>query len=106
MTIKVLGHRVLIKPYYPEEKTESGIIIGIGKQYELEKNATQEGVIVDIGDTAWSDPGLGGKPWCKIGDHIYFAKYAGKKIMEGDQEYFIVNDEDIQCIIIERESHE
>jgi co-chaperonin GroES (HSP10) len=99
MTIKVCGHRVLVKPEYPEETTESGIIIGIGREYQLEKNATQIGKVVDIGDTAWSDPGLGGKPWCEIGDRVYFAKYAGKKVEDGKEEYFILNDEDIQAVI-------
>lgn len=99
MTIRVCGHRVLIKPYYPEEKTAGGIIVGIGKEYQLEKNATQEGVVVGIGDTAWSDPGLGGVPWCKVGDHVYFAKYAGKQVKDGEEDFFIINDEDVQAVI-------
>lgn len=104
MTIKVCGHRVLIKPHYPEEKTESGIIVGLGKQYELEKNATQEGEVVGIGPTAWSDPGLGGKPWCKMGDIVMFARHAGKKVREDEEEYFIINDEDVQCIMREADN--
>lgn len=103
MTIRVCGHRVLVKPYYPEEKTESGIIINVGKEYQLEKNATQEGVVIEIGNTAYTDPGLGGIPWCKVGDHVIFAKYAGKLVKDSktDEEFWIMLDEDIQAVIEE-----
>ncbi len=101
MTIRVCGHRVLIKPYYPEEKTESGIIVGIGREFQLEKNATQEGIVIDVGSTAWANEGLGGVPWCKVGDHVYFAKYAGKQVKDGDEDFFIINDEDVQAVIEE-----
>ena len=39
------------------------------------------------------------KPWCKIGDIVYFAKYGGKFITINEEDYIIVNDEDIQGVI-------
>lgn len=100
MNIKVVGHRVLIKPIFIEETTDWGFVTGIGTGYEREKAATQEGVIVDVGPNAWlafDD----GKPWAKIGDKVMFAKYAGKFLKVDDEDYIVINDEDIQCILEE-----
>jgi len=35
-----------------------------------------------------------------IGDRVYYARYSGKTIEDGDDKYIIVNDEDVQCIIL------
>ena len=101
---KVLGHRVLIDPAFPEETTDWGFKLDVGDTHKLERGATTEGTVVGIGSTAWSDPGLGGEPWCKVGDRVYFAKYAGRTIKDGDKEYIIINDEDCQVVIVEESS--
>ena len=100
MKLEVVGHRVLLKPHLAEEITEGGIYIGHADTFKREQGATQIGQIVDIGPNAWLDfkPGT---PWAEIGDVVYYAKYAGKEIKneEGNIEYIIINDEDIQCKI-------
>jgi len=100
MNLSVVGHRVLIDPEYKEETTESGIYIGHSDTFQREKGATQIGRIIGIGPNAWLDfkPGA---PWAKVGDVVYYAKYAGKEIKneEGIVEFVIINDEDVQCKI-------
>ena len=101
MNLSVVGHRVLIDPEYKEETTESGIYIGHSDTFQREKGATQIGRIIGIGPNAWLDfkPGA---PWAEIGDRVYFAKYAGKEVKAGNEKtYIIINDEDVQCKIIE-----
>lgn len=99
---EVVGHRVLIKPDLEEDVTEGGIYIGHADTYKRSQGATVTGTIVSIGKNAWLDfkPGT---PWAKVGDRIYYAKYAGKEIrnLDGEIEYVIINDEDVQCIIHE-----
>nr|ASN63651.1 co-chaperonin GroES [uncultured virus] len=98
--LEVCGFRVLVEPKHFEEVTEGGIILNVGEDWKREKAATVIGTIVNVGPTAWKgfDDGV---PWAKVGDKVYYAKYAGKTIVDGDKEYVILNDEDIQCIINE-----
>lgn len=98
--LEIVGHRVLLKPDIAPAETESGIYIGHTDTYQREQGATQIGIIVGIGPNAWLDfkPGT---PWAKVGDKVYYAKYAGKEIKDknGEIEYVIINDEDVQCIV-------
>jgi co-chaperonin GroES (HSP10) len=87
-----------------EEVTESGIILNVGEEWKREQAATVIGKIVAIGRTAWKDFS-DGRPWAKVGDRVYYARYSGKTIEEdGKPKYYIVNDEDVQCIINEEQS--
>lgn len=99
MNLEVVGHRVLIKPHLQDEFTDGGVYIGGTDTFLRERGATQIGTIIDIGPNAWLDfkPS---EPWAEIGDVVYYAKYAGKDVEAGNEEkYVIINDEDVQCII-------
>ena len=100
MTIDVKGYRVLVKPKEVEKVSKGGIIVTVeGSQEEkLEKAGQQFGTVVDIGHTCWSTEELG-DPWCKVGDRVLFAKYAGIIRKEGEDIYIILNDEDIIGVI-------
>lgn len=97
MAIVPAGHRVLIRPDEISEKTSGGIILAQTTK-DREQQATMRGVVVEVGENAWKafDDG---KPWAKVGDKVVFRKYAGEKVPEGDNEYRVVNDEDILCVI-------
>jgi co-chaperonin GroES (HSP10) len=110
--IRVVGHRLLIKPIdvseqfnesVPEDLKNLGFKVALGdsRTERMHDMANERGILVGIGDTAWTDPALGGKPWAKIGDEVLFAKYAGKlrKDPYADDEYFIINDVDLQGVI-------
>lgn len=91
------GHRVIIKPDPVEEKSKGGIVVVATEQEErMQKAGNMKGTIISVGPTAWRafDDG---KPWAKEGDRVYYAKYAGKFIVdpETEEEYVICNDEDI-----------
>lgn len=103
--IEPCGHRVLVKPLQLEEidKTyasakRAGIEI-MGYQEKAE-TAIDKGVVVTVGTTAFKD--FGNHPWCKMGDTIVYARFAGKKVKdpETDIEYVIINDEDVVAILI------
>lgn len=96
MTIKAVGFKAVIKPDPVEETTKSGIVIMADKR--MEANAQVRGTILDLGE----DFAAAFKPktpfWgLKVGDVVYYAKYAGKWIKDPktDEEYLLVNDEDI-----------
>lgn len=100
--LEVLGHRVLVKPDPIEEKTSSGLIISYGDKELLHKRAMDRGTLVGVGPNAWKafDDG---QAWANAGDKVYYAKHAGKILTDPDtdEEYVLLNDEDIQCRIVE-----
>lgn len=104
--IKPLGHRVLVAPDNIETKTKGGIIL-VDETARQERQAQVIGTVLDIGDTCWADSPTG-EPWCKIGDRVVFAKYAGMKIwnpIEGKyrEDMLLLNDLDLTAIITEEE---
>ena len=108
LKIKAVGHRVIIKADPVEVKTKSGIVLSVDEKREI--TAAQKGTVLDIGPSAWMNDLYGyGKPgwepWCKSGDRVYFARYSGKMIKDvvnGVEEiFFVINDEDVQCLITE-----
>lgn len=98
MKIKPVLHRVLVKPEELEDKTESGIIVQWDKR---EKAAVEIGEVVELGSTCFSDfktdPVSEG---IKVGSKVYFAKYSGKEVKDGDTRYLILNDEDIVGVLV------
>jgi len=91
------GHRVLILPDPVEEVTQSGIILSVGENRDRERLAQLKGIIVELGNTAWSDQP---SPWAEVGNHVIFGKYSGL-IYKGDddKEYRIINDLDVVAIV-------
>jgi len=102
---EVVGHRVLLKPHFDEDIIDEGALKGfkldVGETFEREKAGTVVGEVVGIGSMAWKafdgdNPDW--KPWAKVGDIVYFAKYGGKFITIDEEDYIIINDEDVQAI--------
>lgn len=92
---KPTGHRVLVRVEQVERKTESGIIIS-DITADKEQIAQDSGVVVDLGNTAYSDQS---EPWCKVGDYVKFGRYAGQVIRPKEAldgvEYRVINDLDV-----------
>lgn len=94
--------KILIEPEDVERKTESGIIL-TEKVTEREKMAQVRGKLIAVGGNAFED---WQEPIPKVGDCIFYAKYAGIIVKGLDEvEYRIINDKDITAIIKE-ESNE
>ena len=94
-----LGHRVLVKPLLSERMTDGGIVIPESMADKNDK-AQIKAVVVAVGETAWADSLLGGKPWAHPGDTVIIGKYAGVFIDGKDGgKYRIVNDDELQARI-------
>lgn len=99
--IKVCGHRVLVKPEI-EKQTASGIIVTLDEAKE--RAAAMYGEVISIGESAWVD--FKTDPWCKVGERVIFAKYAGRTVEDPDHpdtKFIILNDEDILAVISNKE---
>jgi co-chaperonin GroES (HSP10) len=87
------GHRILIKPQEIKKVSAGGIILSTESSGEREQMANTTGVVVAMGDTCYHDKP---NPWCKVGDKVIFAKYAGLLYLGKDgMQYRMINDEDI-----------
>jgi len=91
--INPVGWRVLVKPKEVMEKSSGGIILATEKTKEREQMSNTTGIVISMGDQCYADEP---SPWCKVGDKVIFAKYAGLlyKGRDGEQ-YRMVNDHDV-----------
>lgn len=98
-SIRPVGWILVVKPDSVEEMTKGGIVI---PQVARERQQEQAilGTVLSVGDEAYSKFGEGSLiP--KDGDRVIFAKYAGQVIKLDNDEFRILNDQDILGIIEE-----
>jgi len=91
--INPVGWRVLIKPQEVKEMSEGGIILTTEVSKNREQMGNTTGIVISMGDDCYADEPA---PWCKVGDKVIFAKYAGLLYRGKDgKQYRMVNDKDI-----------
>ena len=98
------GWRILVLPYTPKEKTKGGLIIA---QESLDKAriATNCGYVVKMGPMAYGDKEkFPSGPWCKKGDWVIFARYAGSRLPIEGGEVRLLNDDEVLGTIKDPES--
>jgi len=97
------GYRILVLPFTPKNKTKGGILFS---QETLDKAriATTCGYVLKMGDLAYTDTEKFGKPWCKKGDWVIFARYAGSRLPIEGGEVRILNDDEVLGTIKDPES--
>jgi|UniRef100_A0A7V3RD57 chaperonin GroES len=82
MRIKPLGERVLIKPLKEETKSVGGIVLP-----ENAKEKPQRAEVIEVGTS--DDITV------KVGDTVIFAKYSGNEIKIDDEDYILIEWNDI-----------
>ena len=93
------GWRMLVLPFKMKEKTKGGTIMG---QDTLEKQqvASQCGNVLAMGPDAYGDKQrFPDGPWCKVGDWVMFARYAGSRIKIEGGEVRLLNDDEVLATI-------
>jgi co-chaperonin GroES (HSP10) len=107
LRIKAIGFRVHVKPDPVEEVTKGGIVLPKNKRREQVEMS--KGTVMEIGPLAWKNQlyGFGTEgwePWCKVGDRVFYSKYAGKLLVDQEDEnnaIIVLNDDDVHCVILE-----
>ena len=98
------GWRLLVLPFSPREKTKGGLLIA---QESLDKLriATNCGYVISMGPLAYHDrEKFPTGPWCKKGDWVIFARYAGSRLPIEGGEVRILNDDEVLGTIKDPES--
>jgi len=97
------GWRLLILPYRGKGKTDGGIYLP-DKVVEEQTVSTQVGYVLKVGSLAYKDPEkFPSGPWCKKGDWVMFARYAGSRFKIDGGEVRILNDDEVLASIKEPE---
>lgn len=97
--MKVFGARCIVKEIrQDEEKSLSGIIIP-GKA----KEPTYMGYVVAVGDGALLDNGTKVPMQVKVGDKIVYTTFSGSPINVDGEQFIVLNERDILCILEENE---
>ena len=93
MKLRPLGDKVVLKYQEAEEKTQSGIILP-----DSAKEKPQDAVVIAVGQGKGED-GKDIEMQVKVGDKVIYSKYAGTEIKLDDEEYIIVDQNDIIAIV-------
>lgn len=89
------GWRMLVLPFTPKDRTKGGIIIA---QESLDKLriATNCGYVIKMGPLCYKDEEkFASGPWCKEGDWVIFARYAGSRLPIEGGEVRLLNDDEV-----------
>ena len=92
--IQPLGNRVLIVRLEEEHQTKGGIIVP-----DTAKEKPQQGKVVEVGPGRMSEEGKRVPVSVKKGNKVLFGKYSGTEVNVGDQEYLIIEEDQILAII-------
>ena len=76
---KATGWRIVVLPHKGIEKTKGGLLL-TDKAIEEQQLTTNVGLILNMGPDAYADKNkFPNGPWCKEGDWVVFARYAGSR---------------------------
>ena len=97
------GYRILVLPFTPKTKSAGGILFS---QETLDKAriATTCGYVLKMGDLAYKDKEKFNEPWCKKGEWVIFARYAGSRLPIEGGEVRILNDDEVLGTVKDPES--
>ena len=98
-----VGYRILVLPFTPKNKSKGGILFS---QETLDKAriSTTCGYVLKLGDLAYQDKEKFNNPWCKEGDWVIFARYAGSRLPIEGGEVRILNDDEVLGTVQDTES--
>ena len=89
------GWRMVVLPHKGVDKTKGGLLL-TDKAIEEQQLTTNVGLILNMGPDAYADKSkYPNGPWCKTGDWVIFARYAGSRVKIDGGEIRILNDDEI-----------
>ena len=97
------GYRLLVLPFTPREKTKGGILFS-QEQLDKARIATTCGYVLKMGPLAYRDKDKFDEPWCKKGEWVIFARYAGSRLPIEGGEVRILNDDEVLGTVKDPES--
>jgi len=94
LRIKPLDDRIVIEQCEAEERTAGGIVLP-----DTAKEKPQRGKVLAVGPGKLLDSGKRGTMSVKVGDEIFYGKYAGSDVEVDGKKYVILRESDVLAII-------
>jgi chaperonin GroES len=94
VTFRPMEDRILIEPCESEEMTAGGIILP-----DTAREKPQRGKVVATGPGKLLDSGNRGEMSVKVGNEVFYGKYAGTEIDLGDAKYVVARENDVLAIV-------
>ena len=94
VNIRPLHDRVVVQRHEEETKTAGGIYLP-----NADKEKPARGKVLAVGPGKTLDSGSVRAVAVKVGDDVYFGKYAGTEVKVGDKEYLVIREEDVMCVV-------
>jgi chaperonin GroES len=95
---KPTGWRMLVLPFKMSEKTKGGLYLG-QETLERQQVASTCGLVLAMGPHCYDKEKFPEGPWCKKGDWVIFARYAGSRIQIDGGEVRLLNDDEVLATI-------
>lgn len=89
-----MDDRILVEPCQADETTAGGIILP-----DTAREKPQRGVVITVGPGKLLDSGNRGEMGVKVGDEVFYGKYAGTEIEFGTDKYVIIRENDILAVV-------
>ncbi len=95
------GWRIMILPYRGKNQTAGGVLLP-DQVVDSSQLATVVGYVLKMGPLCYKDSAkFPDGPWCKEGDWVIFARYAGSRFRIDGGEVRILNDDEIIATILD-----
>ena len=94
MKLRPLADRVIVKQSEAEEKTASGIVLP-----DSAKEKPTKGKVIAVGPGKLDDKGKPMEVGVRVGDSVYYGKYAGTDVEVEGQKYVILRENDILGVL-------
>ena len=93
------GWRIMVLPFQPKVKTKGGILLAEAA-LERQQIGTVCGLVLGMGADCYRDKKRYPEgPWCKKGEWVVFARYAGSRLKIEGGEIRILNEDEILATI-------
>jgi len=92
------GWRMLVLPFRMDQKSKGGVLFA-HETIDKQQVASQCGNVLAMGPDCYKDKDRFQEPWCKVGDWVVFARYAGSRIEIEGGEVRLLNDDEILATI-------
>jgi chaperonin GroES len=94
MKLKPMQDRVIVKQSEAEEKTKSGILLP-----DSAKEKPTKGSVIAVGPGKTDDSGKLHALDVKVGDQVYYGKYAGTDVEVNGEKFVILRESDILGVL-------